>query len=145
MAAILTVDKVREFISDYPESNLLLDEEEFSNTFIELSMELAVSEYNAISPKTMVSVEGFPSLSLLMIGTLWQMYTGRAARMARNHLSYTDGGLQIPVEEKFEMYQSLAANYGAQFSATAFKLKASMNMEGGWGEIRSDEATFPTW
>lgn len=145
MPSILSVEKVREFISDYPEANLLLDKEEFSNTFIELSMELAVSEYNAMSPRTSVTEENFPSKSLLLLGTLWQMYTGRVSLMARNHLSYSDGGLQIPVEEKFELYRNLADSYGSQFQATGAKLKASLNMESGWGEVRSDEAMFPVW
>lgn len=145
MASILTVDQVREYISDYPSENLLLDKQEFSDTFIELSMDLAVSEYNLVTPRSNYSEESFPSKSLLMLGTLWQMYMGRSALMARNHMSYTDGGLQIPIEEKFELYRNLADSYGAQFQAASAKLKASMNMESGWGEVRSDEAMFPIW
>lgn len=145
MASVLSVEKVREFISDYPEKNLLLDEQEFSDTLIALSMELAVSEFNSMTPKTNYSDENFPSKSLLMLGTLWQMYLGKSALMARNQLSYTDGGLQVPVEEKFEMYSRLADNYAAQFQTGSSRLKVSINMEGGWGEIRSDEAMFPIW
>ena len=65
--------------------------------------------------------------------------------MARNQLSYSDGGLQIPIEEKYELYLSLANSFGTQFSTTAARLKASLNMESGWGEVRSDEAMFPIW
>jgi hypothetical protein len=145
MASVLSTEKVREFISDYAENNLLLDKQEFTDTFIELSMELAVSEYNSMSPRSYFTEETFPSKSLLMLGTLWQMYTGKAALMARNHLSYSDGGLQIPIEEKFELYRNLADSYANQFQTTAARLKASMNMENGWGEVRSDEAMFPIW
>lgn len=145
MAGKLTANQVREYISDYPEANLLLDDIEFKDTFIELCMELAVSEYNAISPRTSISVDGFPSLSLLMLGTLWQMYSGRSALMARNHLSYSDGGLQIPIEEKYELYKNLAESFRVQFTETASRLKVAMNMEAGWGEIRSDESKFPIW
>lgn len=145
MAAILSPEKVREFISDYPDKNLLLDEQEFSNTFISLCMELATSEFNSISPKTNYNEENFPSKSLMMLGTLWQMYLGKSALMARNHLSYTDGGLQIPIEEKFELYRNLADSYGAQFQSGAVRLKTAINMESGWGEVRSDEAMFPIW
>lgn len=145
MSAKLTADQVREFISDYPESNLLLDQEEFSNTFIELCMDLAVSEYNAISPRTNNTTENMPSKSVLLLGTLWQMFLGRSALMARNHLSYSDGGLQIPIEEKYELYKNLADNFKIQFSDTASRLKIAINMEAGWGEVRSDESTFPLW
>lgn len=145
MAGSLTTIQVREFLQDYPESNLLLDKEEFSNTYIELCMELAVSEYNVLTPRTNVSLSNFPSMSLLLLGTVWQMYLGRATLMARNHLTYTDGGLQIPVEEKYELYMNIANNFGQRFSETAQKLKINVNMEGGWGEIRSDESNFPLW
>jgi hypothetical protein len=87
----------------------------------------------------------FPSKHVMLLGTLWQMYSGRAALMARNQLSYTDGGLQIPVEEKYELYMNLANTFGTQFKEEAQKLKISINMESGWGEVRSDEAAFPIW
>lgn len=145
MAGTLSAEEVREFISDYPERNLLLDEQEFSNTFIELCMDLGVSEYNVISPRTGYDRSNFPSKSLLLLGTLWQMYLGRSAMMARNNLTYTDGGLQIPVEEKYELYKNLSDNFRAQFMEAAMRLKVSINMEAGWGEVRSDEANFPMW
>lgn len=145
MAGTLTADQVREYISDYPESNLLLDKEEFSNTFIELCMDLAVSEFNVLTPRSAFNLDNFPSKSLLLLGTLWQMFLGRSALMARNNLTYTDGGLQIPVEEKYELYKNLADTYRAQFLETANKLKVSQNMEAGWGQVRSDESNFPMW
>jgi len=145
MSGVLTSDQVREFISDYPEANLLLDKAEFSNTFIELCMDLAVSEYNSLTPKTGFSLGNFPSKSLLMLGTLWQMFLGRSALTARNHLSYSDGGLQIAIEEKYELNRNLADTYRAQFMETAMRLKVSQNMEAGWGQVRSDESNFPNW
>jgi len=145
MSSILTADQVREYISDYPEANLLLDKSEFSNTFIELCMDLAVSEFNSLTPRSGFGQDNFPSKSLLMLGTLWQMFLGRSALMARNNLSYSDGGLQIPIEEKYELYAGLANTYRAQFMETALRLKVAQNMEAGWGQVRSDESNFPQW
>lgn len=145
MASILTAQQIREYISDYPEKNLLLDDIEFSDGFIELSMDLAVSEFNSMSPRSNFMTGNFPSMSILMFGTVWQMFQGRMALMARNHLSYSDGGLQIPVEEKYELYKNIADNFKVQFSEAASRLKVNLNMEAGWGEIRSDESTFPIW
>lgn len=145
MSGQLKPSEVREYISDYPEKNLLLDEKEFEDTFILLCMDLAVSEFNIIGQRTNFYVENFPTKSLLLLGTLWQMFLGRSALMARNHLTYTDGGLQIPLEEKYELYKNLADSFRAQFTETASRLKVSMNMESGWGEVRTDEASFPYW
>lgn len=143
MSGKLTPNKIREYISDYPDTNLLLDKEEFSDTYIELCMDLALSEYNTMTPRTNYNLDIFPSMSLLLLGTVWQMYLGRSTMMARNQLSYTDGGLQIPVEEKYELYANIANSFGNLFRETASKLKVNLNIEGGWGEVRSDESTFP--
>lgn len=146
MATILSADEVREYLSDYPDSNLLLDREEFSDTFIELCIGLALSEFNAMPPRTIfTNDELFPSKSLLLLGTCWQMFQGRSAMMARNHLTYSDGGLQIPVEEKYELYVGLASSFKNAFDSAAAKLKVHMNMEQGWGAVSSDEANFPIW
>lgn len=145
MTAILIPEEVREFVQDYPEANLILDKEEFSNTYISLCISLAVSEFNSISPRTGYSDQNFPSKSLLLQGTLWQMYSGRATLMARNHLSYSDGNLVVPVEEKWDIYSNLAASFGTQFKQGAQALKINQNLESGWGSISSDEAHFPLY
>ena len=145
MANLLSSDEVREYLSDYPETNLLLDKEEFGDVYINLCMELAVSEYNTVPPSSKVDLLMFPSKSLLLFGTCWQMFQGRSALMARNQLSYSDGGLQIPVEEKYELYSNLAATFRTLFTEAATRLKASINMEDGWSSISSEEAFFPLW
>lgn len=142
---MLTVEEVREYITDYPDVNLLLDKEEFSDSFITLCMGFGVESFNSISPRTRYTESNFPGKEVHLLGTLYHMYNGRAAQMARNNLSYTDGGLQIPVEEKYELYSRLAANFQAQFLEVAGKLKITINMEQGWGEIRSDQAMIPLW
>ena len=146
MATPLTALDVREFLQDYDEQNLLLDKAEFTDTFIELCMKMAVSEFNSIPPVAIVtSLDRFPTMSLLMWGTCWMMFNGRAALAARNNLTYSDGGLQIPVEEKFELYTQLADKFGAMFQDAAQKYKISANMECGWGSVWSDERNFPLW
>ena len=142
---MLSIEEVREYITDYPESNLLLDKEEFSDSFISLCMSFAVDSFNTMSPISRYAHENFPSKEVQLLGTLYHMYNGRSAQMARNHLSYTDGGLQIPVEEKYELYARLAATFLESFNTTAARLKIAINMEQGWGEIRSDEAMMPLW
>jgi hypothetical protein len=146
MAAPLTALEVREYLQDYPEANLLLDAQEFSNTFIELCMDLATSEFNQIPPIALtVMLNNFPSKGILLYGTLWMMFQGRAALAARNNLTYSDGGLQIPVEEKYELYNQLASTFGSMFKEAVQRYKASWNMEIGWGCTFTDERNFPLW
>lgn len=142
---ILSPLEVRTYINDFEEANLLVDGEEFSDTMIQLCIDLAVEDYNSLSPLSSFSPYNFPSKGLLLLGTLAKMYSGKAANLARNTMAYSDGGLTIPIEERFELYQNLAGTYGAQFSAGAAKLKISQNMSDGWGHVSSDWAFIPLY
>lgn len=144
-APLLTTDEIQLFLQDYPEANVLLDKEEFSPAYMQFCISLAVSEFNSMSPRSNFSDVSFPSKSILLYGALWQMFLGAAAKQARNQLTYSDGGLTIPIEEKYELYKNLADTFGTQFTSSASRLKISLNMEAGWGSVSSDEAAFPTW
>lgn len=143
--ANLSVDEIREYVSDYAPNNYLIDGEEFSDTYIALCISLGVDGYNSMTPMSKFTEGTFPSKGILLLGTCWQMFLGKAALLARNTMQYSDGGLQIPIEERAELYMSLANNFRAQFREAAQALKIQQNMESGWGEVRSDEAMFIPW
>jgi hypothetical protein len=143
--ATLLIDEVREYVSDYAPNNYLIDGEEFTDTFIALCIELGVDSYNSMTPRSNFNLLGFPSKLILLLGTCAQMYQAKAALLARNTMQYSDGGLQIPIEERAELYQGLANSFRQQFREAAQALKIQQNMESGWGEIRSDESRLPWW
>src|SRR4051812_21877968 len=105
---VLTLEEVQEFIRDKPELNRLLSDQEFNPSVIKVAMDLAISAYNMMPPISLVNIVTFPSRALLMEGTLAKLYRGQAALKARNTMNYSDGGLQIPVEEQFPYYFQLA-------------------------------------
>lgn len=142
---VLSPEELRTFIKDYTENNYLLDGEEFHDLEIELAMDLAISDYNMMPPLSVANREDFPSKSILLSGTLYKMFSGRSALLARNTMNYSDGGIQIPVEERAQLYQSLAAMYQSDFVNSATRLKAHLNMEAGWGSVNSDYGYFPAW
>jgi hypothetical protein len=145
VAQVLTCLEVREYVSDYAPNNYLIEGEEFSDTFIELCMSLAVEEFNGLSPLTYYQLSTFPSKAVLLQGTLWKMYDGKASLLARNTLSYADGGLQVPIEERADLYSNIAAKFGQQFKDSAIRLKTNLNMSAGWDCVRSDYGNFPLW
>lgn len=140
---ILSVEEVQEFIRDRAENNHLLDGNEFTSTIVALAMDLAISAYNMMPPVSVATIETFPSKQLLLIGTLAKMFAGQAALKARNTMNYSDGGIQVPVEEQFPLYQSLAAMYEQEFQTSARALKTHLNIEEGWGSVDSDYGRFP--
>lgn len=146
MDSILLPSEVRLYIKDFAEDNRLLDGEEFTDSEIKLGMDLAIGEYNMIPPATSVNRVMFPNKALLMSGTLYKLFSGRAALLSRNTMSYSDGGIQVPVEERAQLYVSLAAMYQADFFSGAQRLKTAMNLEeNGWGGVRSDYSAFPMY
>lgn len=140
---VLTPDEVREYISDSVSANLLLDTEEFNDVRINLAMDLACNEFNMMPPIGGTTRYMFPNKALLMTGTLYKLFYGQAALLARNTMQYSDGGLQIPIEERFALYQSLGVMFKDDFQQNSHMLKVSINMEDGWGEVSSDYARMP--
>jgi hypothetical protein len=76
--AILTVDEVRLYSSDYVPENLLIDGEEFTDPFITLCLTLAADSFNSMSPVTGFNLDTFPSKSILLLGTCWHMFEGKS-------------------------------------------------------------------
>lgn len=142
---MLTVMEVQEYIFDKLEYNHLLDDKEFTPTVISLAMDMAVSEFNLIPPIGNITVSSFPNKSLLLSGTLYKLFQGKCAVLARNHMSYSDGGISVPVDEHFPLYQQLAAMFQSDFQTGAKAYKTQMNYESGWGGIASDYGAFPAW
>lgn len=142
---VLTPEEVREHISDKVESNHLIDGVEFTNTRIELAMELAINRFNMIIPIGGANIYNFPNKGILMYGTLATLFEGQAALLARNHMSYSDGGITVAVEERMALYRELAMMYGQAFQESGAALKKQQNMEDGWGSIGSDYANMPLW
>ena len=82
--AILTPEEVRTYLSDSVQDNHLLDSIEFSDNRILLAMKMAISDYNTMSPATMFQGRDFPSLSVLLDGTCYNLFKGQVALSARN-------------------------------------------------------------
>lgn len=142
---VLTPEEMREHIQDKLEKNHLLDDHEFSITALKLAIELAIGEFNMMVPVSSYDVITFPNKTLLMYGALAKAFLGQSALLARNTMSYTDGGLSIPIEERFALYQQLGATYQSGFETSGKAWKIQANIESGWGEVGSDYARFPIW
>lgn len=143
--ADLTVQQVRDFLRDSKDNNHLLDDIENGDHMIELAMDLAISDFNAIPPISSFNLVGFSYKSVLLYGTCWQLFLGLMALAARNTMSYSDGGLDIPIEERFPYYAQMAQMYQGMYQQMAKAVKIQLNMESGWDSISSDYATFPAW
>ena len=141
----LTPQDVRNYLSDSKENNHLLDDVEFTDSRIQLAMKMALSDFNAMPPRSVFTLVDFPYMATLLDGTCFHLYRGQMALAARNTMSYSDGGMDIPIEERFPYYQQMVQFYEQAFKSSAKAEKIQLNLESGWDSVSSDYATFPVW
>lgn len=141
----LTPQNVRDFLMDSKDNNHLLDDIECTDARIRLAMDLAMSDFNAIPPKSTFGQVDFPYKATLLYGTCWQLFIGLMALAARNTMSYSDGGLDIPIEERFPYYSQMAQMFQGMYQQAAKAEKIQLNLESGWESLSSDYSTFPAW
>lgn len=108
-------------------------------------MELTVDDWNLTAPTAADTVQNFPYKSILTFGTLARCFAGQAALRARNTFQFNDGGISVPLEERFQLYQALAGIYDAEYQRSMSKAKIRINLETGWDSLSSDYANFPIW
>lgn len=143
--ATITTQEIRDYLADSPENNHLIDGLEFTDARINMAKRLAVDSYNTLPPVRLKTTADAISDTLMLYGALWHLYTGQTALAARNQMSYSDGGLTIPVEERYQFYVQMSQMYEQQFKTMAKEAKISSNMENAWGEVVTDYASFPIW
>ena len=141
----ITPDFVREFLRDNTGYNKLIEDIQFSDERISLCRQLAISKFNVMTPISNYNQGNFPNQYLLLYGTLACLFAGESAAVARNELNYQDGGLQVPLEERFQYYSALAGSYEGTFQTMSQQFKIQANLEEGYGQVASDYAFLPAW
>ncbi len=141
----LTPVEVRAYISDDSISNHLIDGVEFTDARINLAKKLALGTLNTTPPFSSYTEESLNHPTMLLQGVLWHLYQGQVALAARNQMSYSDGGLTIPIEERYQYYIQLAQQFEQDFKTTLKNFKIAKNLASGWGEVQTDYSTFPVW
>lgn len=133
--AVLTVEKLREFIRDQPELNTLIGKEETSDTGLITAIEDALDDWNNTPPFTTVTTDNFPFSSLLKIGAVIFVLKSIGILMSRNHLTYSDGGMSIEKDEKTQLYQSWLDRFEPEWERKKASFKLAKNLEKCWGGI----------
>ena len=146
----LTPERVREYVRDFVDVNYLLDNEiQFTDKRIMNAMDFAIDEMNAIPPISNMSLENMPSntRTMLLYGVFKHLFLGEAGKAARNQMSYNDGGLNVPIEERYQYWMKLSEQCGRYFhqSVKQWKVGSNLDSRSSWGSVGSDFANFPYW
>lgn len=140
-------DKVRNFIRDRAELNVLLNnEEEFSDEEIE-SFEEAVKDdilmfYPALKARKL-------PVSLVIYGILSKLFAAEAAKQNRNQMNINDDNVgAIDVSNKASQYLSFSQQYEQRFRTGCENLCAQDFYQNTWGGVSSnsfDNEYFVSW
>jgi len=125
---------VRVFIRDYPVLNRLLNDIETSPQTIKLCILMAVDDFNVTPPPLSIySVDNFPSLSILMYGTIANILDSVAIVDNRNMLSYSDGSVSQSPADKGRLVASQSKYWRQLYEQQKLKFKHAANLNSIWG------------
>lgn len=121
---------VRAKLRDYPELNRLIEGRETSDREIAFAIMEAIDDFNMTPPLLgSYNIENFPSISLLIRGTIINVLESVGLLQTRNQMSYSDGqGVGVGISDKTPMLMSWIQLYQGQYEQKKFRLKQAINL-----------------
>jgi hypothetical protein len=125
---------VRAFLRDYPELNRLTRGVEHSDRLIFWAIADAIDDWNTTPPLIgPVDIGNFPSKHLLVRGTVITLLESLGLLMTRNHLTFSDGGIQVGVSDKTPLIHAWLQMFKNNYESKKLRLKVAINIENAWG------------
>ena len=127
-----TISLIRAKMRDYPELNRLIEGRETSDREIAFAIMETIDDFNSTPPLIAgFSIESFPSVSLLIRGSIINIIESVGLLQTRNQMSYSDGqGVQVSVSDKAPMLMQWANLFKSQYEQKKFRLKQALNLQG---------------
>jgi hypothetical protein len=147
LARLDFIERVREYLRDYPELNTLNEFHEHSDSLIESAIETALEDFSATPPRIGgFLVYNFPHQSLLMDMVVVRLLISAVLLYSRNDINYQSGSMSVSLPQG-QTYWQIAQNMKADYTNSMKELKASLNMEravSAMGGVHSDYQTLHT-
>jgi len=132
----VVISDVRVFALDRgAEDNVLLDDEEWSDSQIVMAIIRAVEIWNESVPASNFTYTqiSFPFKSEWKNGILGELLHASALNLVRNRMPSDTGGVKIDDKQRADIYLKLAVDYRHQYKAWCMHTKSAMNMETMYG------------
>lgn len=127
------VTDTRYFLRDLPELNRLVAGQESSDRMIALCTVNAISEFNSQPPLignyNFSNFVQFGWLDELRTGTIIKILTSVGILQTRNHLPFSDGGLNVAVSDKTPLLQSWIQLFKMDWIQWKQQVKVAKNIE----------------
>lgn len=134
------VQMTRLYMRDFPEVNRIVAGEETSDRQIAWSVLDAVSDFNGTPHFTMLSLEDLlmrNQQALMLRMTVISVIESVGLLQTRNHINYSDGGLNVGVNDKTPMLMNWLQYYRSFTDQMKQRVKVALNIEGILGPSNS--------
>jgi len=130
---------LRLFLRDTPELNRLIRKEESDDEMLLFCLEMTISDWNSTTPLIrQVDIGNYPSLYLLMHGSVIQVMKSQGIFQSRNELNYSAGGSSFIRANKTNYYMAWMTNFVNDYEVKKRNMKMQLNIAGGWGGVNSE-------
>jgi len=132
--------KIRIFLRDKADNNILLDDVQFTDEDLECALELTADEYNVTTPITTLTWGSMPQFLQIIGATRFLLYS-EVFLQARNQVTLpTDRGDAMGLDDKAMLYTQLQQQLSAEWKLRTREYKNQMNAESIYDDIPSDYA-----
>jgi hypothetical protein len=134
------IDKLRKFLNDTVELNVLNGAEESSDDYLRSAIEDALEEINEeFEPETSWTIDSIPSWNALKFGATIQILIGKGILSARNMLTYSDaGGVSVSDYDKYGRYINYFNVLINKYLRSVQSIKRTHNIDQCYGEVASE-------
>jgi hypothetical protein len=132
------IQMMRHWMRDYPQLNRLIRGVEHSNRLIAWAALDCLSDFNGTPPPlgnyTIEQLLDLGYTSLLRRGTAIALFESVGVLQTRNHLNFSDGGINVAISDKTPQLQSWMQLFQSKYEQDKMKVKISLNIQGILGE-----------
>jgi len=141
------IDMVRLFMRDFAHLNRLIKGEESSSRMIAWAILDTVDDWNTTPPLIgPVTVDTFPSLSLLREGATIRLLKSVVILGMRNYIQFSDGGTSVSFTANIPLLQNLIQIMTSEYEQKKLRHKTAVNISQGFGAgIHSDYYIVNSW
>lgn len=127
------VQMVRLYLRDFPELNRLIAGEETTDRMIAWCVLDALSNFNGTPPLTQYSLDQLLSRGqqhLMLRITVECIIESVGLLQTRNHINYSDGGINVGVNDKTPLLMNWLQYFRAYTEQLKERVKVALNIEG---------------
>jgi hypothetical protein len=126
------IQVVRDYLRDHPELNRLVAGQETNNRMIAWAVLDALSYFNGTPPITSHTIESLfqrNQQSLLLRLTVLTLLESVGLLQTRNHINYSNGGINVGVNDKTPLIMNWLQYYRATAEQLLTRVKVAFNIE----------------